>query len=94
MPYFLVWSLCIKCLVHHEVYSAPCAHQVAVAAKQNIEANTLLPICQKEMRRLFAIVALGKHHNQDLGFYAEKAHSTYQSSSEADAYMDTRTDSL
>ena len=21
LPYFLVWSLCIKCLVHHEVYS-------------------------------------------------------------------------
>ena len=94
---FIVNTYISACSCHIGQSGAPCAHQVAVAAKQNIEANTLLPICQKEMRRLFAKVALGKHHNQDLGFYAtlhEKVHSTHQSSSEADAYMDTRTDSL
>ena len=42
------------CSCHIEQSSAPCAHRVTVAANQNFEANTLLPICQKEMRRLFA----------------------------------------
>ena len=71
---------------------APCIHQVAVSTKLATEATNLLPIYQKEKRRLFAQVALGKRHNSDLGFYAavhEKvlhAHTAHQSISEADVH--------
>ena len=71
---------------------APCIYQVAVSTKLATEATNLLPVYQKEKRRLFAQVALGKRHNSDLGFYAavhEKvlhAHTAHQSISEADVH--------
>jgi hypothetical protein len=49
---------------------APCSHQVAVVLKRKKHANTLLPVYQKELRRLFAKVALGDDHMRDLGFYS------------------------
>ena len=47
---------------------------MAVAFKQDKDANTLLPIYKKETKRLFAKVALGEAHKATLGFYATIIH--------------------
>lgn len=67
---FKVNTLISACNCDKGLSGAPCSHQVAVTLKQEKNANTLLPVYKKEIKRLFAKVALGEAHKTTLGFYA------------------------
>ena len=52
LPSFLVWSLCIKCLVHHEVYS------VSWSCLLSFLCNPYIPFIISEIFYLLVYIAL------------------------------------
>ena len=67
---YVVNTLIATCSCDKGKNGASCPHQVAVAIKRNKQANTLIPTYNKELKCLFAKVALGNEHTGDLALYS------------------------
>lgn len=67
---FIVNTLISACSCAKGYNGALCCHQVAVSSKMHKDSSTLFPLYHKETKKIFAIVALGKAHEENIGFYA------------------------